>query len=96
MKRPETIRLVGGAALAWPLAARSRASVCGAIGVLMPHPQDSRSDLLVARRRCRSWTYWAGPLAGTWRLIFVWGRRRQKYSLRPERVAPAAQARSVI
>jgi hypothetical protein len=36
-----------------------------------------RSDLLVWRRCCRNWSYWAKPLAGTWRLMFVWRRARR-------------------
>jgi hypothetical protein len=69
MKRREFIR----AAAARP--ARSRASACGAIGVLMPHAQDNPVGPPRIVACSRSWSYWAGPLAGTWRLMFVWGAR---------------------
>jgi hypothetical protein len=52
MKRREFIRLVGGAA---PAAGRARAAQSACLCRTL---KTIRSDLLVSRRCCRSWSYW--------------------------------------
>jgi hypothetical protein len=56
MKRREVIMLFGGAAVAWPIAARAQPSRMPLVGVLRPNPKDIIESFAEPLRRS---TYWS-------------------------------------
>ena len=73
MNRREFITLLGGAAAAWPLAARAQQRErMRRIGVLMPAPRTIRKVRPASRRSCRACSNWAGPIGRNVRIDTRW------------------------
>ena len=74
MRRREFITLLGGAAAAWPLAARAQQPErMRRIGVLMRSARTIRKRRPASRRSCRGCSNWAGPIGRNVRIDIRWG-----------------------
>src|SRR5262245_29433977 len=86
MKRREFLTLLGGAAVAWPLAARAQQGRLPVVGVLRPTPKDTDQFAEPFRRYMRAIGWEDGRNV---RFLFVWaeGRNERMPALAEELVA---------
>ena len=72
MRRRDFLGALGGAAVAWPLAARAQQPErMRRIGVPWPRRDDPEGQARVARS-CKGWRNWAGPIGRNVRIDFRW------------------------
>ena len=93
MKRREFITLLGGAAAAWPLAARAQQGErMRRIGVLMTLAADDAKDRHATGHSCRACSNWAGPTARNVQIDSRWAAgdagRIQRYAAELLALAP--------
>ena len=73
IRRREFITLLGGAAAAWPLAARAQqASVCGASACSCQQPRTMPNFRLASRRSCRGWQQLGWTIGHNVRIDMRW------------------------
>ena len=73
MQRREFITLLGGAAAAWPLAARAQQGErMRRIGVLMDRAADDADSRPASPRFCKRCSNWAGPIGRNVRIDIRW------------------------